>query len=311
MRRAAVFAHYDKDNLIDDYVIYYVKALKEICEKLVFVSCCELSLEEKEKLNGIADYIIAERHEEYDFGSYKRGFLYLKDNGMLNEIDELVFANDSCYGPLFPLKNVFQKMEARQVDFWGITKNRFGMAFAGTDNIVVCKRPHIQSYFLVFNKAVIKSPCFCNFMANVKVEETKNTIIIKYEIGLSELLTQNGFTSDAYIKDYYRFNHVVLSLWRPLITKSKSPFLKCSVIRLVNRNLTTIAGWEEVIQKYTNYPVELIKNNQSRTKVCDFNPLKLPEWMKIFCFNSMSILPGVLKRKASAFVKNHIPWIMD
>ena len=108
MRRAAVFAHYDKDNLIDDYVIYYVKALKEICEKVVFVSCCELSLEEKEKLNGIADYIIAERHEEYDFGSYKRGFFYLKNNEMLNEIDELVFANDSCYGPLFPLKNVFQ-----------------------------------------------------------------------------------------------------------------------------------------------------------------------------------------------------------
>ena len=310
MRRAAVFAHYDKDNLIDDYVIYYVKALKEICEKVVFVSCCELSLEEKEKLNGIADYIIAERHEEYDFGSYKRGFFYLKNNEMLNEIDELVFANDSCYGPLFPLKNVFQKMEARQVDFWGITKNRFGMAFAEPKNIV-CARPHIQSYFMVFTSKVLNSNCFIEFMKNVKAETTKDAIIIKYEIGLSELLTQNGFTSDAYIKDYYRFNHVVLSLWRPLITKSKSPFLKCSVIRLVNRNLTTIAGWEEVIQKYTNYPVELIKNNQARTKVCDFNPLKLPEWMKVFCFNSMSILPGVLKRKASAFVKNHIPWIMD
>lgn len=310
MRRAAVFAHYDKDNLIDDYVIYYVKALKEICEKLVFVSCCELSLEEKEKLNGIADYIIAERHEEYDFGSYKRGFFYLKNNEMLNEIDELVFANDSCYGPLFPLKNVFQKMEARQVDFWGITKNRFGMAFAEPKNIV-CVRPHIQSYFLVFDSKVFNSECFVEFMKNIKAETTKDAIIIKYEIGLSELLTQNGFSSDVYIKDYYRFNHVVLSLWRKLIIKSKSPFLKCSVIKLTNRNLTTIAGWENVIKKYTNYPVELIKNNQARTKVYDFNPIKIPAFLKLFCFNTMSVLPGVLKRKASCIVKNYIPWIMD
>lgn len=310
MKRAAVFAHYDKDNLIDDYVVYYVKALREICEKVIFVSCVDLPAEEKEKLTGIADHIIAEQHNEYDFGSYKRGFLYLHDNNLLQDIDSLIFANDSCYAPLFSLKNVFTEMDSRHADFWGITKNRFGMAFAEPKNIV-CVRPHIQSYFLVFSRKVFNSECFVEFMKNIRAETTKDAIVIKYEIGLSELLIQNGFSSDVYIKDYYRFNHVVLSLWRQLITKSKSPFLKCSVIRLVNRNLTTIAGWEEVIQKYTNYPVELIKNNQSRTKVCDFNPLKLPEWMKIFCFNSMSILPGVLKRKASAFVKNHIPWIMD
>ncbi len=310
MKRAAVFAHYDKDNLIDDYVVYYVKALREICEKVIFVSCVDLPAEEKEKLTGIADHIIAEQHGEYDFGSYKRGFLYLHDNNLLQDIDSLIFANDSCYGPLFSLKNVFTEMDSRQVDFWGITKNRFGMAFAEPKNIV-CVRPHILSYFLVFSRKVFNSECFVEFMKNVRAETTKDAIVIKYEIGLSELLAQNGFSSDVYIKDYYRFNHVVLSLWRQLITKSKSPFLKCSVIRLTNRNLTTIAGWENVIKNHTNYPVELIKNNQARTKVYDFNPIKIPAFLKLFCFNTMSVLPGVLKRKASCIVKNYIPWIMD
>ena len=310
MKRAAVFAHYDKDNLIDDYVVYYVKALSEICEKVILVSCVDLPAEEKEKLTGIADHIIAEQHNEYDFGSYKRGFLYLHDNNLLQDIDSLIFANDSCYGPLFPLKNVFTEMDSRHADFWGITKNRFGMAFAEPKNIV-CVRPHIQSYFLVFSRKVFNSECFVEFMKNIRAETTKDAIVIKYEIGLSELLIQNGFSSDVYIKDYYRFNHVVLSLWRQLITKSKSPFLKCSVIRLTNRNLTTIAGWENVIKNHTNYPVELIKNNQARTKVYDFNPIKIPAFLKLFCFNTMSVLPGVLKRKASCIVKNYIPWIMD
>ena len=39
MKRAAVFAHYDKDKIIDDYVIYYLKSLKEIFDNIVFVSC--------------------------------------------------------------------------------------------------------------------------------------------------------------------------------------------------------------------------------------------------------------------------------
>ena len=85
MRRAAVFAHYDKDNIIDDYVIYYLKALKELAHEIVFVSCKNLSDTEKSKLGGIADFIIAENHDEYDFGSYKRGYLYLKDR--LNDFD--------------------------------------------------------------------------------------------------------------------------------------------------------------------------------------------------------------------------------
>ena len=102
MKRAAVFAHYDRDNIIDDYVIYYLRALKHFCEKIVFVSCCDLPLEETDKLGGIADFVIAKKHDEYDFGSYTRGLFYLKENEMLVGIDSLILANASCYGSFFP-----------------------------------------------------------------------------------------------------------------------------------------------------------------------------------------------------------------
>ena len=49
MNRTVVFAHYDKDSVIDDYVIYYLKALKEIAQNIVFVSCGSLSEYEKNK----------------------------------------------------------------------------------------------------------------------------------------------------------------------------------------------------------------------------------------------------------------------
>ena len=150
MKRAVVFAHYDKDSIIDDYVIYYLKELKKISDTIVFVSCCNLADKEIEKLNGIASHVITQIHDEYDFGSYKRGFLYLQDK--LNEFDELIFANDSCYGPLYPLEKVFSKMENENSDFWGITKNNFG--YKKNLKHFFVKRPHIQSYFIVFNKNV-------------------------------------------------------------------------------------------------------------------------------------------------------------
>ena len=32
VKRLAIFAGYDKDNIIDDYVVYYIKELKKIAD---------------------------------------------------------------------------------------------------------------------------------------------------------------------------------------------------------------------------------------------------------------------------------------
>lgn len=294
MRRAVVFAHYDKDNIIDDYVIYYLKALKESAHEIIFVSCKSLSDTEKAKLDGIADFIIAETHDEYDFGSYKRGYLYLKDR--LNDFDELIFANDSCYGPLYPLQVVFDEMEREEhLDFWGITKNKFGL-IKKNDKYIVTHRPHIQSYFVVFSKKIFLSDVFDKFMASVKHLDCKNDIVMNYEIGLSEILTNAGFKGGTYIKALYRFNHVLLSFWRLLIEKYNMPFVKCSVLRLQNETLTTIAGWQDCILEKTDYPVSLIEENLKRTAKA-YKPVKfIPNFIKIFYFYFIAIQPGLTKR---------------
>ena len=36
MKRLAIFAHFDKNNVIDDYVVYYVNQLKKYVEKFYF-----------------------------------------------------------------------------------------------------------------------------------------------------------------------------------------------------------------------------------------------------------------------------------
>jgi len=291
MKRVVVFAHYDKDNIVDDYVIYYLKAIKEIADDIIFVSCNPLKV--KNKLDGLASFIIDEQHNEYDFGSYKRGFFYLKNNNLLQNYDELIFANDSCYGPFYSLTKVFEKMD-NTADFWGITKNKFGM-IKKKNKFYFKVRPHIQSYFLVFNKKIFMSDIFSEFCSSIKHMDIKNDIILNYEIGLSELLVKNNFTCNNYIKNYARFNAVLIYFWRQLIEKYDMPFVKCSILRLYNPYMTSTYKWQDSIKKVSNYPVEIIEKNLERTSnkksILFYFGFVLNYYFYIFGF-----MPGIIKK---------------
>ena len=291
MKRAVVFAHYDKDNIVDDYVIYYIKELKKIAETIVFVSCN--NIKNPECLNGLADKIIDEPHDEYDFGSYKRGFLYLKNK--LDDFDELIFANDSCYGPLYPLKSVFDKMENETCDFWGITKNKFGLVKTKNKYKVV-KRPHLQSYFLVVKQNVFKSKTFLNFINSIKHYDNKNDIIINCEIAFTENLESVGFKSDFYIHTYYRYNQAILSFWKNLIINNKMLFLKCSILRLTNQNIISDYNWRNVLSKYTKYPINTIDKNLERTKLKPKSFKLIPKCLLPQYFKLIAILPITIKK---------------
>ena len=283
MKRAAVFAHYDKDSIIDDYVIYYIENLKKIADIVIFVSCNNLSDEEKMKLD--VNHIISEEHKEYDFGSYKRGFFYLKENNLLNDIDELIFANDSCYAPLFPLVDMFHKMDNEQCDFWGVTEDKYGLIKnpRRENKYKRCYNPHLQSYFIVIKKQVIYSEAFNKFIENIKQETFKNDIIINYEIGLSNQLEANGFRYSQYIKSKYRPGNIMINKWKDVLVKDLCPFLKCSIIRGYNYLYVDINETESILESISNYPIDIIKNNLKRTKLPGKYPY-LPRAIKIFYY---------------------------
>ena len=224
MKRTAVFAHYDKNNLIQNYVVYYLSELKKCAEKIIFVSDSDVLPEELKKIEGIVEQSIIGRHGEYDFGSYKRGFLYAKENNLLTACEELILANDSCYAPLFPFKEMFSVMSQKTIDFWGATSSDSGIKKEDED--IYCRFNHIQSYFIVFKPAVFNSDIFNNFITSVKKENTKEEIVIKYEMGMTHLLEENGFKCDSYCELSKKVPSAHTAAYINLIRHDKSPFLK-------------------------------------------------------------------------------------
>ena len=94
-----IFAHYDKHNIVHDYVFHYLKELKnKLNATIVFISNSKkLYKEDLNKLKNYCEIIAIRRGRGRDFASYYIGYKLIEKN--LNEYDYLILCNDSVYGP--------------------------------------------------------------------------------------------------------------------------------------------------------------------------------------------------------------------
>ena len=123
MKRVAIFAHYDTDQVIDDYVIIYLKKLKECVNNIIFISDCKIPDTEQQKIDDLVLFKYCEKvNFSKDFGSYKKGFQILLNNytEIFSQCDEVIFVNDSCYC-IGKFNEIFLKMESVECDAWGLT----------------------------------------------------------------------------------------------------------------------------------------------------------------------------------------------
>jgi len=299
-KRLVIFSHFDVDCVIDEYVHYYLQELvKNSCD-IVFVSTSNLPESQLVSIRSFCKKLICRENTGYDFMSYKTGFF---ESGLnYHDYEEVVICNDSVYGFLFDLNEMFDKMSANICDYWGITK---------------CRqiKPHIQSYFLVFKTRILQSSALDIFFSNVKIIESKKEIISSYEVGLSSYLKKNkyigavyintiplkvrynefllniqknkievnpnGIRFVSYLKLFYRktkftfqlFNKLILVnnanptrfYWKYLL-RMRCPFIK---IILLRKNTEKIFSNQEILfhlKEHTNYPISIIENHLKRTQ---------------------------------------------
>jgi len=187
MKRVFIYAHYDVNGSIQEYVLYCLKQLRPLASKIVFVTTAALQVSEKAKLKSVADEILEIENKGYDFYSWKTGILsQQRQNG---ELDELILLNSSVIGPLFPLEEAFAKMDQSSCDLWGMT-----------ESFEFCH--HVQSYFLCFKRNVLKSPAFEKYWQDLKPFPERQEVINRYELPLAMHFKKQGFRVGSYIKGW-------------------------------------------------------------------------------------------------------------
>jgi len=280
IKRVCVFAHYDKNNSVDNYVYFYLSSLKNITSDIIFVTVSNISTSHIRKLENEGIKVVTRKNVGYDFYSYKTGLETIE----LNDFDELILCNDSVYGPIFNLENFFMQMTINKSDFWGFTdSNQISY--------------HLQSYFLVFKKSVIHSKRFKSFWDNVEVLDDKLLIIEKYEVGLSSILlkefncsvifpvenvmsirhyfsrTLNNikktkkciFILDFYLsfaRDLYSFITVnfhpnsIVHFWKDAIVFGDVPFIKIGLFKQKSFTSYEKKELKSILNRLSEYPIE-------------------------------------------------------
>lgn len=248
--KVALIAHWDLNGLIDPYVMHYAKALKALGYHVLLASDRPVHAPGATlgELPDALDAVIHRTCPGYDFTSWRAA---LHAFPTLLEADGLVLTNDSIFAPVGDLGRVHAAMDALPCDFWGMVQSQD-------------KKPHLQSYYLVFRPAALRSPAFNHYWKLVGPQTDKEKAIT-YELNLGLWLARHGLRSGAFSP---RENQPAPMLnpthcgWDHLIEKYGVPLLKRDLI-FQNPYQVPLDRLEEILRKQ-GYPMELILNYAKR-----------------------------------------------
>jgi hypothetical protein len=120
-----------------------------------------------------------------DFGAHKIGFLHAEKSGYLEDIDNLLFANDSMvYGPeSIGFVNSMLKVDVP----WNAMFVNFDLQI------------HAQSFFQIFEKVIFEQPFFSEYWHKYYPHDLRHNVINKGEKGLSQSCLRSGFSPISYV----------------------------------------------------------------------------------------------------------------
>ena len=265
MNRLMIFHHYDVDDLVDDHIVYQLQAYRDFGIKILFVSNSSLPLRETAKIAHLVDTCLLRRNEGFDFGAWKELIL---DKGprFFSSFDELILTNCTCYGPVFPLCEMFDKMDSQTCDYWMLTNHSTALGFPA----------HGQSYFIVLKKTILSSTTFWSFWKYLPPLSLIDDAIWLGEIRFARTLATAGFEGAAYydasrdVPDY-ELGHVepyCMNSADILMTKGRVPLIKIKAVAEWFSRSYSIAPmiFNALSQAKSDYPQKLIINHLRRTQ---------------------------------------------
>ena len=157
-KRTAIYCYYSPKEIIYKETYRQIMDLRNNVDNLIVVINGGV---DNSDILSIADKLLVRPNEGLDAGAYKCALMQEDIYRIVKESDELILCNNTFYGPFCGFEDIFNEMDRRNVDFWGM--NYF-------DNGIL---KYIQSYFLVFEKSIIIDNDFFNFFKE-KINEKCN-----------------------------------------------------------------------------------------------------------------------------------------
>ena len=264
MKTLCIFPHFSTESHIPYYVEVYVHELSRFFDEVLIVTN-DREIDNEKVFDPAQIKILKVKNQGYDFGKFYKGFQHVD----ISAYSQIACINDSniLFGDL---STIFNWSKTIKADMWGLVDANIRPSYATHADCY-----HLQSHFLVFNKAAIDLlPTFFSTLDleaifdGKDIKAIKRRVINDWEIGLSQFMLSKGLRLNAFI-DHQNFTeqhqkpvnaNIFLTLY-PEVIAAGIPLLKKKVITSVKwRDLT--AGkhtWQRLIKRYGSKNLDIKK----------------------------------------------------
>lgn len=274
MKRLLIYFFYDKEGKVDRYV---EKMLDGICghtDDCMIICNGMLSPEGRKTFQKYTDQIMVRQNKGFGAGAYQKAFEVIGWE-QVETYDEVIMMDDTLMGPIYPFQEMFDVMDKKDVDFWGLTlyheyeKDAWGKI--DLDSISV----RLQSHFIAARKSLVKSREFQEYWNKMPICDDYEDMEAEFENVFTKHFSDCGFRWDVYIdtRDMVKYCECPMMLVPLELVKNR----RCPVVTRKNfsddytyiLNHTTGQVEFEVfkyLREHTDYDTEFILENILRVK---------------------------------------------
>lgn len=271
-KRYGIFLFYDRDGIVDNYIVYMLRDIRKNLSHLLVVCNGAPSEEGLRILEEESDEVLIRANEGFDVGGYREGLFYAGFRE-LEQYDEVVMFNYTFFGSIYPFSEMFEKMSAEDVDFWGITKHH-EVDYDPYGTISYGYMPeHIQSHFLVVRKSLLVSDDYKKFIISMNNPASYVESICNYEAIFTKYFEDLGYKWDVYVNTerYERYAYCPVMFYiRELLENDRCPIIKRRSFFtqykdfLINTCGESSSEAYEFIKNNTDYDLNMIWDNLLR-----------------------------------------------
>ena len=175
---------------------------------VLVISNRKLYQEDKKKIKTISWALIERENYGYDFGGWRDGIIFLKEQ--LKSIENLILINDSTWFPINKGNDFVDFIAESNLDFIGATSHygleRFRLPRDRQNLKSEIKFSHkkanfyYSSYVLSFSNRILNDDKFLKFWKRMRLSNKYNVIVRNGEIGISQWVFKNGgYTHGSFI----------------------------------------------------------------------------------------------------------------
>ena len=199
VKRLGIFFFYDNDGVVDDYVMHMLDDMVLNTTQNIVVCNGKLTEEGRKRFETLPNVdILIRENKGFDVWAYKSALEYYGWD-VIDTYDGIFMYNFTIMGPIGHFSTMFDEMNQRDLDFWGITIHN-GAPFDPWGNMKEGKIPiHIQSHFIAVRNEMIRSEKFHKYWDERPMITCYEDAVGLHEAVFTEIFQKAGYRWDVYV----------------------------------------------------------------------------------------------------------------